>query len=74
MPVGHKKQVEKPGMRCVIGVFYLLNPIKWCKQTQQKKRKEKRKRKKILRKTEVFLLSRAVKSIKIDLGKAGCSV
>jgi hypothetical protein len=24
---------KKPGMRCVIGVFYLLNPIKWCKQT-----------------------------------------
>ncbi len=27
VPVGHKKQVEKPGMRGVIGVFYLLNPI-----------------------------------------------
>ncbi len=33
VPVGHKKQVEKPDTRCVIGVFHLLNPIKWCKQT-----------------------------------------
>jgi hypothetical protein len=39
----------------------------------EKKEKKKEKEKKILRKTEVFLLSRAVKSIKIDLGRAGCS-
>jgi hypothetical protein len=43
VPVGHKKQVEKPGMRCVIGVFYLLNPIKWCKQISRKKEKKRKK-------------------------------
>ncbi len=71
MPVGHKKQVEQPGVRCVIGDFYLLNPIKWCKQTWQKKRKEKKKRKFLLKKMEVFLFSRAVESNTIYSDRAG---
>jgi hypothetical protein len=41
---------------------------------KEKKEKKKEKEKKILKKTDVFLLSCAVKSIKIDLGRAGCSV
>ncbi len=41
-------------------------------QTDLAEKKEKRKRKeKLLKKTEVFLLSHSVKSNKIDLGRAG---